>query len=317
MNNDASTFKVQVDVTNPGQFFACCGLLELVHRLWPGSDGGFAEDRWFVLSTTGPDVTADIGQNLVNSLRGLLLTSLSQQERQEREFLEAEKRRLKKQGRSLPEEKEERRRQLGEQARGGSLHLDSHGHAGAFSLLLDWWQREDDAVPKTWAGLQEIHKVARAAQDALSEVEDAISMLDYCCVLRMSAEYWRGAKDGDKSVEPFYFDARRFSHALDAGFSLDRIGAETVAYPAVELLALIGLQRFRPIVTRSSREPKVKAIVEYCTWHQPIGVAGAAAAACGSVPVPGRRRYSFKILARDDQKRYGAFGWAGAIGELS
>jgi len=25
----------------------------------------------------------------------------------------------------------------------------------------------------------------------------------------------------------------------------------------------------------------------------------------------------FKILARDDQKRYGAFGWAGAIGEHS
>jgi len=27
---------VTVDVTNPGQFFACCGLLELADRLWPG-----------------------------------------------------------------------------------------------------------------------------------------------------------------------------------------------------------------------------------------------------------------------------------------
>ncbi len=35
---------VNVDPTNPGQFFACCGLLELADRLWPGSEGWFAED---------------------------------------------------------------------------------------------------------------------------------------------------------------------------------------------------------------------------------------------------------------------------------
>lgn len=141
-------------------------------------------------------------------------------------------------------------------------------------------------------------------------------MLDRACVLRMPAEYRKAHTDGNKSVEPFYFDARRFAHALDTGFSLDAIGAETVAHPAVELLALVGLQRFRPIVA-ASREPRVKAVVEFCTWRIPVGVAVAAAAACGAVPVPGCRRYSFNILARDDQKRYGAFGWAGAIGEHS
>src|ERR1700691_6010645 len=30
-----------VDVTNPGQFFACCGLLELADRRWPGAEGWF------------------------------------------------------------------------------------------------------------------------------------------------------------------------------------------------------------------------------------------------------------------------------------
>ncbi|TWW08183.1 hypothetical protein E3A20_26890, partial [Planctomyces bekefii] len=29
----ASSFWVNVDPTNPGQFFACCGLLELADRL--------------------------------------------------------------------------------------------------------------------------------------------------------------------------------------------------------------------------------------------------------------------------------------------
>ena len=35
---------VQVDVTNPGHFFACCGLLELAHRKWSGVQGWFQRD---------------------------------------------------------------------------------------------------------------------------------------------------------------------------------------------------------------------------------------------------------------------------------
>jgi CRISPR-associated protein Csx14 len=32
---------IDVDLRNPGQFLACCGLLELANRLWPGSEGWF------------------------------------------------------------------------------------------------------------------------------------------------------------------------------------------------------------------------------------------------------------------------------------
>jgi hypothetical protein len=52
---------VNVDLTNPGQFFACCGLLELADRLWPGAEGWFSEDGVsFQLSSDG------------NSLEGLI-----------------------------------------------------------------------------------------------------------------------------------------------------------------------------------------------------------------------------------------------------
>ena len=34
MNRPIPSIRVKVDVTNPGQFFACCGLLELADRLW-------------------------------------------------------------------------------------------------------------------------------------------------------------------------------------------------------------------------------------------------------------------------------------------
>lgn len=42
--------RIQVDLTNPGQFFACCGLFELAQRLWPETTGHF-ESSAFVLSS--------------------------------------------------------------------------------------------------------------------------------------------------------------------------------------------------------------------------------------------------------------------------
>src|SRR5207244_10619929 len=32
----------------PGQFFACCGLLELADRLWQGAEGWFEEQRFCI-----------------------------------------------------------------------------------------------------------------------------------------------------------------------------------------------------------------------------------------------------------------------------
>ena len=39
------TIRVNVDATNPGQFFACCGLLELADRLWDGAQGWFGREN--------------------------------------------------------------------------------------------------------------------------------------------------------------------------------------------------------------------------------------------------------------------------------
>ena len=36
MNTLEPTIRIRVDLSNPGQFFACCGLFELADRLWPG-----------------------------------------------------------------------------------------------------------------------------------------------------------------------------------------------------------------------------------------------------------------------------------------
>ena len=53
---------VNVDLTNPGQFFACCGLLELANRLWPGAEGWFSEDGdLFQISASNNSLDALIG----------------------------------------------------------------------------------------------------------------------------------------------------------------------------------------------------------------------------------------------------------------
>jgi CRISPR-associated protein Csb3 len=41
--------RIDVDLTNPGQFFGCCGVYELAHCLWEGVRGGFQNGE-FVLS---------------------------------------------------------------------------------------------------------------------------------------------------------------------------------------------------------------------------------------------------------------------------
>ncbi len=54
MNYPEPNIQINVDVTNPGQFFACCGLLELADRLWDGAEGWFAEnDQVFLISCSG------------------------------------------------------------------------------------------------------------------------------------------------------------------------------------------------------------------------------------------------------------------------
>lgn len=44
--------RIAVDLTNPGQFFGCCGVFELAQRVWPGSVAHF-EAAHFVVSDGG------------------------------------------------------------------------------------------------------------------------------------------------------------------------------------------------------------------------------------------------------------------------
>ncbi len=284
MSRPAPGFAIRFDAANPGHALACCGLLELAYRLWGHAECWFDESRFHVAVADGP------GQallTLVQELAQCQIAGLSDEETQEREDLEAKRREARKQGEELIPADDRRRRELGEKARKGDVALGR-----PFDLRLDWWN--DDRTPKTWAGQQEIAKIARFAQDALANnLGGPNELLDHADLL----------------PAPFYFDSRRFVHALDTGFSVDAQGIEAVAHPGVELLALIGLQRFRPVPVNDEAET-----FDYWIWHVPLGVATASACFAGCLDVPRRRRYRFSLRFRDDRRRYKAFGFARPYG---
>lgn len=297
MDETRSNLTIRVDVTNPGQFFACCGLFELAHRLWPDVEACFDGRGGFHLAP----LTPRHGLELLEKLRTCAIEGLSEEERKERDQLEKRYRDLQKSRRKLSRDEEARRKELGDKARAGDLLIGE-----PFWLRLDWWQTEDEVAPKTWAGVQEIHKVARSLQDSLKGVNEIDSLFEFACVPRLTAEYQRESKSREaKKAAPFCFDARLFVHSLDVGFSLDVQGIEMLVYSAVELLALIGLQRFRPL----NRDRHF----DYWLWLHPLPIAVATAVACGAVQVEGVLRHRFGFRFRDDRRRYKAFGYANLI----
>jgi CRISPR-associated protein Csb3 len=48
MSNPSPAIRVAVDPTNPGQYFACCGLLELADRLWKGAEAWFESGEFCI-----------------------------------------------------------------------------------------------------------------------------------------------------------------------------------------------------------------------------------------------------------------------------
>lgn len=246
--SNESAIRVAVDPTNPGQFFACCGLLELADRLWPGAAGWF-EDGEFILVM--PNERRPSLERLLGTIIDAELQVETVQEPTTSPLL------------------------LGE----------------PFGIRLDWWRddRSGGSTFKTWAGQQKVVGIARAMHRALARaIPLGARLLDL-------AEILPDPDEPKKSVAPFYFDARRAAGALnlDIGFSTDAQKIDTLSFPAVEFLCLIGLQRFR------AGSPGDRTF-RYYTWSRqtPLPPPVAAAVACGAVPLRGRQGYSFRLLFR-------------------
>ena len=249
---------VRVDQTNPGQFFACCGLLEMADRLWRGAEGTFTDQVFSIRPARDQSHGEPAFADLMSAIAAASLRQVDIED-----------------DTSSP------------------IAIDA-----PFALRIDWWRDDRSAGQlKVWAGRMSSIRIARAMQNAVRSPECKTGRLfDHATVVY-------DADEPDKKVEPFYFDARRGANAraLDVGFMPDALNMTTAAYPAVEFLALIGLQRCRPAPTATRR------VFEYATWAAPLPPALAAVAAAGLLPHTGERIFRFESAFRTDQRKHKAF----------
>jgi CRISPR-associated protein Csb3 len=252
---------VAVDPTNPGQFFACCGLLELADRLWPEAEGWFKERHFYIASRAGSLA------ELLNTISRARLMQV-----------------------------------------GPDDDLSPPMEIGApFDLRLDWWvdERAGGKAMKVWAGSMRSFRIARAMKGVLCQAElHTEALFDRAMVVY-------DPEERDKKVEPYYFDARRGANALalDIGFMPDALKMTTAAYPAVEFLCLVGLQRARPAPTSSRR------VFDYFTWATPMPISLLPAATTGCLSHVGAVGYRFENAFRTDQKKHKAFLPSTPIGD--
>lgn len=260
---------IPVDLTNPGQFLACCGLLELAERLWPGAEAWFEGDA-FRMQTTGGSLEAITAAlracTVANTMapeqlaRLEALSVMSKKERAAKPGLEDEKKTLESLRRELP------------------IVLK-----GPHPFLIDWFT--DDLAGgsrfKTWAGQQSVLDIATAMHGGIGDAQ---------CL-------WDGVR---RIGLPFNFDSELGGQgsALDVGFSFDPLAGSEATHiegtckPALELLAFIGLQRFRP------REVPRQNRFVFSAWRTPLPPLAASAVACGAVVLPSDAQYEFKLLYR-------------------
>jgi CRISPR-associated protein Csx14 len=205
-----SGFAVDVDLGNPGQLLACCGLLEAADRQW--------RDRAFVTGHFDGDRFCVDAPGSVSALTAWLRQA------------------------SVKNVQQKPRKRAG----GSNSALAEYDYSGSGDdeAVLCWpdgsywrlnsWSGEDFGRTriKTFAGQMKGPKVMAHLLDWIGSLEiDTSRLFDL-------------GYDGNASV--FGFDARKGRAALDVGFSQDALGISGQDFPAVELFAAIGLQSFRP-----------------------------------------------------------------------
>jgi CRISPR-associated protein Csx14 len=255
MTNPEPSIRINVDPTNPGEFFACCGLLEVADRLWSGAEGWFEDSSFCVAATDRQEC------GLMTLLTPLVECSAFT----ERELAIQES--------------------LSVQDAGNAEHNDVKSEATSdkecktdpvilgqpIAVSLNWWLRFDGSenLFKTWAANATAQQMFRKWQaplrSQLPEIKKAPERL-LAFAARIQGSYG--------------FDSLLGWDGLEVGFSLNEHNRlkKLPTRPAVELLGAVGLQTFFPDLDEKSQR------VRYATWRIPLLPNVARVAALGYLP---------------------------------
>lgn len=278
MSNPEPSIRVKVDVTNPGQFFACCGLLELADRLWPGAEGWFYGNskaaNFFVVTPDHPGTLKSILECARSFTFNLGKDSEAEDATDNRPT--------------------------------DAIEMESPKVSR--TLILDWWSEKSI---KPWAGSMKERYILHAMLQAINP-DDADPFNDSLAAHDPIPEATANGKRSNrrpKKREPFYFDCRRGSkaHPIDSGWSPDAHHRENKCFPAVEALCFLGLQRCRPQPLEKSNTSR------YTVWHESLPICVLAPVICGAVPVAGSSTWKFTNFFRTGERKHKAFGEATQI----
>lgn len=266
---------IQVDATNPGQFFACCGLFELADRLWPDTLAWFVcENGSTTFHLQSPAMPENAPKCLIKSLLECKLTNVMTDEQ-----LSRRKELSQKPKKDMTEEEENEKKQLDALWRELPLVLGQ-----PFNLRLDWFTDDyaGGSTFKTWAGQQSVLDIAKSMQQMLRQRDWS----------DCPPSEWL-IRSGGTGVG-FNFDAAvgLQASALDVGFSPDALKFGVQIRPLTELAAFLGLQRFRPCSASNDNRHA------YTLWTTPLLPEAAAAVVAGVWHQPDWPHYEFRLLYR-------------------
>jgi CRISPR-associated protein Csb3 len=276
---------VPVDLRNPGQVFACLGLMEASEILAGPCEGRFAYED------SGTDVRFELvapgAKNPVETVVQFLVQSEVVAISPRGSDLTTEKWKVKTEasaGWCFPAPRPE-----------SSATLPARLRRGEVALPLEHWLDGEHSARdnvKFWAGAGG-YPGAALARDAVS----CLSCLEGESLSEATRDPFSFAAPMDSS---FRFDWRRDYIPLDAGFSPnDQPTVGMVGYPLVELLAAAGLQHTRP--ARVSRRDKLSYRYHVSNVWLPV-VLVRAVLGCDD---PGLPRRSFRMR----------LGWPGKKGQ--
>jgi CRISPR-associated protein Csx14 len=150
--------------------------------------------------------------------------------------------------------------------------------AAGSRFVLDWWLNEtwtDKSTLKTWGGQQTPRRM----------LQELLSLLDQRAFPHQLFDYAAYTKTR------FGVDARSAWSAIDAGYSPNDLGQPAATYPWVEVLAVIGMQGFRPASAGRNQ-------LRYSLWLAPLTLPSARAAAAAPWQGLPHRSYTFQIALR-------------------
>jgi CRISPR-associated protein Csx14 len=306
MSNAPPTIGIPVDVTNPGQFFACCGLFELADRLWPGAEAWFegeaARSRFQIVARKSQSsLNTDDGPTL-----GELLSSAC--------ALHAHQGRhcfshvplgelLSDAGAPRFDVENDEGGSDGADEGDDDSPVDPIAIQSPVQMILDWWS---DRSIKPWAGSMKERSIFNAMLRAIDPT-NSDPMNDTKPVFDPIGPVESGKRAKKlKKKEPFYFDCRRGSnaHPLDSGFSPDTHHFESYCFPAVEAMCFVGLQRARPSPTDVPNQST------YTVWTKRLPVNVIGPVVCGMAGIPGSSAFTFENFFRTDQRKHKSYSRA-------